>query len=165
MKLTLTLPVVLIWAITLVSLSMLSSCGGGSGSGQKVAGIEDSGDIKAGQAGENIKIKGDNFEAELNVKDNEWSAEIPADVPKFTFGTIDHTSATKTGEVTGWGIFYKDVRAGALEGYDGLLKKAGFKTIRTTMDAQGSVTGEKDKIVVNLVVSTDMTHLSVQVSR
>jgi hypothetical protein len=96
--------------------------------------------------------------------ENTWPKAIPEIVPKFESGIIDHTTSARTRESRSWGVFFKDVAPGMLDKYDALLKKHGFKTTKTTMGTEGSISAVKDSINVSLIVSSEMTHFSVQVS-
>ena len=42
--------------------------------------------------GDKVKIEGENYKGEINVKGSTWPADMPADVPRFDFGSIEHTT-------------------------------------------------------------------------
>jgi hypothetical protein len=113
--------------------------------------------------GEKVTIEGENYKAELNAKGGEWSDEIPKDVPEFNYGTISHSTVSDAEGTKSWGYIFKGVTQESVEKYNVLLKKNGFKTMKMTMDKGGSLTGEKDNIVVSVIWSDEMTHVSVQV--
>lgn len=115
--------------------------------------------------GDKVKIEGENYKAEVNVKGSTWPENMPAEVPRFDFGTIEHTTASTTDGTQNWGVFYKGVVPGSLEKYDVLLKKNGFKTMKIAMGNQGNVTGEKGKLLVTLTIGEDNTHLGVQLRK
>lgn len=114
--------------------------------------------------GDKVTIEGENYKAEINAKGGTWSDQIPKDVPKFDYGAINHSTVSDAEGTKSWGYIFKGVTRESVEKYDVLLKKNGFKTMKMTMGEGGSLTGEKDNIVVSVIWSDEMTHVSVQVS-
>jgi len=153
-----------------LALPLLTGC---HGSGEKAqeksleAAIESSSGEKAEVDidGQNITIESDNYSAKINTQGDTWPSEIPDDVPEFTYGTIQGITTTDVEGAHGWGMNYRDVAAGAIEKYNSDLKQKGFKTVKVIMDEGGSVTGEKDNIIVSVISGDDMTHVSVQVAK
>lgn len=114
--------------------------------------------------GDKVTIEGENYKAEVNSKGGKWSEEIPKDVPEFNYGTIDHSTVSEAEGTKSWGFIFKAISEDVIGKYDALLKKNGFETMKMTMGKGGSITGEKNNIVVSVIWSEEMTHVSVQVS-
>jgi hypothetical protein len=87
-----------------------------------------------------------------------WMDGIPANVPKFEYGTFDSEQSSKieAGEQTIYSLYYEGVSKQDVEGYLEKLKSAGF-TITTEDADQGlSAAGELmkgDQKVVGLSIS------------
>ena len=113
--------------------------------------------------GEKVKIEGENYKTELNVGGKTWPADMPEGVPKYDFGTIEHTSKSTSDDTQTWNVIYKKSIAGSLEKYDALLKKNGFKTIKFSQGNNGNITGEKGKMIITVSFSEETTIFAVQV--
>lgn len=101
---------------------------------------------------------------EVNTSANKWPDDIPSDVPEFKHGKINAVSTNSSDEGNGWTLVISDVPADAIDEYNTLLKSEGFETQTLTYgDAGGSVTAEKDKVVIALMASEGSASLSVQV--
>jgi hypothetical protein len=112
--------------------------------------------------GDKVKIESENFKGEVNLSDNTWPKEIPGDVPEFPFGKIKQTVTSTSDEAKTWNVQYEEVGSGALDTYDAQLKKSGFKTTKITMGDKGSITAEKGKLGVYVVIGDGAANLSVQ---
>jgi hypothetical protein len=119
---------------------------------------------KADINGEKVTLEGENYKAELNAKGGRWSGEIPKDVPEFNFGKIEHSTVSEAEGTKSWSFVFKEIPEEVIGKYEALLKKNGFETTKMTMGKGGSITGEKNNIVVSVIWSKEMTHVSVQVN-
>jgi hypothetical protein len=113
--------------------------------------------------GDKVTIEGENYKAELDAKGGKWASEIPECVPEFNYGKISHSSFSEAEGTKTWAYIIKDAPLEVLGKYEALLKKNGFQTMKMSMGKGGSVTGEKDSIIVSLITGEEMTHVSVQV--
>lgn len=124
------------------------------------------------QTGEdaNVDIKGDevlvetgNTRTTLNTAAKKWPEAIPDEVPEFSWGVIYSVSETDVDGTKSFGIHFKEVPSESVEKYDALLKKNGFKTMRLTIDAGGTITAEKGNLQVTAIVGEDYSQISVQI--
>lgn len=92
--------------------------------------------------GEGIKIENEEGTFEVNAS-AEWPADIPADVPEFTFGTI--TGVIKNSQQPqGWSVMAKDVTKENFDSYVEKLTGSGWVS-----KAQATSAGEFQQLEKN----------------
>jgi hypothetical protein len=168
MKTTTRLPMRVFFLCFFLSSLLLVSCHGNKQKTQEKI-MEEAIESSTGQKtnadidGDKVTIEGENYKAELNAKGGKWSDEIPKDVPEFNFGTINHSTVSEAEGTKTWAYILKGVSQESLGKYDALLKKNGFETVKMSMGKGGSITGEKGNIIISVIWSEEITHMSVQV--
>jgi len=81
-----------------------------------------------------------------------WPADIPRDVPEFTFGKLNGGLTTDQNDGNGWTLNYINVPKEAIREFEQLLKSNGFQTnVVIINDQGGSVMGTKGKISVTFM--------------
>ncbi len=160
--------------VAVISLMLFGICGTLS-SCQKKAGdvimekaIEQSTgkkvDISSG--GQNITIQSEGQKIEIQGSTSGvWPADLPGDVPKFTYGKIKAVTRSDTPEGRSWSVLCENVPGNIIKSYDNALKSSGFKTVSTIITSGegegGSITGEKDKLKVALITGNGNASLTV----
>ena len=103
---------------------------------------------------------------EVEAMAKSWPEEIPSSVPKFSYGKISGVTTTSTDEGNMWTIVFSDVSENATGKYNSDLKANGFKTQTVNMSGiGGTVSAEKDKITVALVVGEKDASVTIQVKK
>jgi hypothetical protein len=117
-------------------------------------------DIKEGKA----VIETEEGTVAVDASARSWPDEIPGDVPKFRDGKINSVTTNSSPEGEGWTLVLTEVTTDAAKDYAAKLKEKGFTT-HTVMvdDTGGSISGEKDNIIVYLMVSEGTGTYSVQI--
>lgn len=121
-------------------------------------------DINAG--GENITIESDGQKIEIQGKGGVWPADIPSDVPHFSWGKIKAVTRMDTPEGKSWSVVCENVPGNIIKEYESKLKSNGFQTVSTivTSDSEGeggSVSGTREKLNVMLMTGNGSASLSV----
>ena len=120
-------------------------------------------DIKSG--GQNITIESEGKKIEIQGNSGVWPADMPADVPKFSYGKITAVTRAEMPEGQSWTVVCESVPGNIVKDYEGKLKSSGFKTVSTIMTSDngegGSVSGTKDKLNVTIITGNGTASLSV----
>jgi hypothetical protein len=120
-------------------------------------------DINAG--GENITIESEGRKIEIQGKGGVWPADIPVDVPKFSYGKITAVTRSETPEGKSWSVVCESVPGNIVKDYEGKLKSHGFQTVSSidTSDKgeSGMVSGTREKLNVMLMTGSGSASLSV----
>jgi hypothetical protein len=124
--------------------------------GQKV-------DINSG--GQNITIQSDGQKIEIQGNSGVWPADMPADVPKFTWGQIKAVTRSETPEGKSWSVVCENVPGNIVKDFESQLKSKGFQNISTVVTSGesegGVVSGEKEKLKVVFMTGNGSASLSV----
>jgi hypothetical protein len=120
-------------------------------------------DIKT--AGENITIQSEGQKIEIRGSSGVWPADMPADVPKFSWGQIKAVTRSETPEGKSWSVVCENVHGNIVKDFESQLKNNGFKNISTIVTSGqgegGVVSGEKEKLKVVLMIGSGTASLSV----
>ncbi|NTV05597.1 MAG: hypothetical protein HGA59_03700 [Chlorobiaceae bacterium] len=120
-------------------------------------------DIKAG--GKNITVESDGQKIQIQGNSGVWPADIPADVPMFSYGTIKGVTRFESREGKSWSVVCENVSGNIVKNYESKLKKNGFETVSTIVTSdkgeEGSVSGTKEKMNVMLMIGNGSASLSV----
>ncbi|NTW46975.1 MAG: hypothetical protein HGB16_02430 [Chlorobaculum sp.] len=94
-----------------------------------------------------------------------WPDDAPADVPRYSFGTIRKIIRTETPEGSSWDMAIDRLPEHALRDYEVALKAKGFETtsmiVAEPEGDRGSVTGIKGPFTVVLIGSGGSMSLSI----
>jgi hypothetical protein len=94
-----------------------------------------------------------------------WPDDVPADVPRYSFGTIRKIIKTETPEGSSWDMAIDRLPEHALRDYEVALKAKGFETtsmiVAEKEGDRGSVTGLKGQLTVVLIGSGGSMSLSI----
>lgn len=111
---------------------------------------------------EKIVIKTDEGTFTSDATANSWPKEIPNDVPEFKDGKIVNVSTQVVDDGKNWTLLFEEVDDKALNEYESILKKNGFKVSSITMGGTNAhVTGEKGDLFVIIMGGDGMASLSV----
>jgi hypothetical protein len=75
--------------------------------------------------GDEVSVETEDSSYSMNGK-SEWPSDMPASVPEFTYGTVEASSKSSSGEDTSWSVTFTDVNSGAYDNYTAALKNAGW---------------------------------------
>ncbi|NTW55000.1 MAG: hypothetical protein HGB15_09660 [Chlorobaculum sp.] len=94
-----------------------------------------------------------------------WPDDAPAEVPRYSFGTIRKTIRTETPDGNSWDMAIDHLPEHALRDYEVSLKAKGFQTtsmiVAEKEGDRGSVTGIKGPLSVVLIGSGSSMSLSI----
>jgi hypothetical protein len=120
-------------------------------------------DINSG--GQNITIQSEGQKIEIQGNGGVWPADMPADVPKFSWGQIKAVTRSETPEGKSWSVVCEKVTGNIVKEFESQLKSKGFKNISTIVTSGegegGVVSGEKEKLKVVLMTGNGSASLSV----
>lgn len=120
-------------------------------------------DIKSG--GQSITIESEGKKIEIQGNSGVWPADMPSDVPKFSYGRIKAVTRAQMPEGQSWTVVCESVPGNIIKDYEGKLKSSGFKTVSTIMTSDngegGSVSGTKEKLNVTVITGSGTASLSV----
>ncbi|NMW22325.1 MAG: hypothetical protein HKK67_11980 [Chlorobiaceae bacterium] len=120
-------------------------------------------DFKSGS--ESITIESEGKKIEIQGKGREWPNDMPADVPKFSYGQVKAVTRATMPEGKSWTVVCDNVPGNIIKDYEGKLKNKGFKTVATIVTSDngegGSVSATKEKLNVTLITGSGSTSISV----
>lgn len=120
-------------------------------------------DIKSG--GENITIESEGQKIEIQSKGGVWPPDMPAEVPKFSYGSIKAVTRSDMNDGKSWTVVCENVPGNIVKDYESRLKSSGFQTVSTIVNSSegegGSVSGTKEKLNVTLMTGSGSASLSV----
>jgi len=120
-------------------------------------------DIKSG--GENITIESEGQKIEIQSNGGVWPADMPPEVPKFTYGSIKAVTRSEMTDGKSWTVVCENVPGSIVKDYESRLKSSGFQTVSTIVTSSegegGSVSGTKEKLNVTLMTGSGSASLSV----
>ncbi len=121
-------------------------------------------DINSGGNNITIQSEGQKIEIQGNTS-GVWPADMPADVPKFSWGKIKAVTRAETPEGKNWSVVCENVSGNIVKDFESQLKSKGFKNVSTIVTsgegAGGVVSGEKEKLKVVLMTGNGSASLSV----
>ena len=111
---------------------------------------------------EKITIKTDEGTFTSDAKVRTWPKEIPTDVPEFKEGKIVNVSTQVMDEGKNWTLLFEEIPDKALNDYEAILKKNGFKVSSIAMGGTNAhLTAEKGELFVVVMGGDGMASLSV----
>lgn len=121
--------------------------------------------VDINSSGQNLTIQTEGQKIEIQGSSGVWPADMPADVPRFTWGQITAVTRAETPEGKSWSVVCEKVTGDIVNEFASQLKSKGFKNISTVVtsgEGQGGVvSGEKDKLKVVLMTGSGTASLSV----
>ncbi len=121
--------------------------------------------VDINSAGNNITIQSEGQKIEIQGNSGVWPTDMPADVPKFSWGKIAAVTRAETPEGKNWSIVYENVSGNMAKEFESLLKSNGFKNVTTIINSGeglgGVVSAEKEKLKVVLMTGNGTASLSV----
>lgn len=119
----------------------------------------------ADTAGNSVTIESGKGSVEITDVAKPWPDDAPADVPRYSFGTIRKIIRTETPDGNSWDMAIDHLPEHALRDYEAVLKAKGFQTtsmiVAEKEGDRGSVTGIKGQLSVVLIGSGDSMSLSI----
>jgi len=86
----------------------------------------------------------------------QWPSAMPADVPKFTYGTITAVIQSNTANNKGITVAFTNATPDAFDKYKGSLQNAGWSIQETSQSTDGfMISAGKDKRTVMVIFNTD----------
>jgi hypothetical protein len=120
-------------------------------------------DVKSG--GENITIESEGQKIQIQGKGGAWPEDMPAEVPKFSWGKIKAVTRSETPEGKSWVVVCENVPGNIVKDYESVLKSSGFQTVSTIVTSEegegGTVSGSKEKLKIILMTGSGSASLSV----
>lgn len=103
-----------------------------------------------------VEIKDKDSETEI-AETSEWPSDMFSEVPRFTFGRIEHVSKTREAEGTrNFNIHLSGIETDHLNQYAEMLKKNGWEVATTQMgDKGGMLSGQKNKLGISFSYSLE----------
>ncbi len=155
-----------LWGIAALMLSLFAACQSSAdkireNAAEKALENATGKDVDINKTGD-VTIEGNGERVVMNQGENVWPADIPGEVPEFKGPAIQRVTRTDMNDALTWNIIYEGAAGSNLQTYNAALKEAGFKTALMQMPQGGSVTGEKDDLLVSLMVSEKTCMVSVQ---
>jgi hypothetical protein len=118
---------------------------------EKATGEKTDVDLKGGD----VTIKTGDTSVKM-VATDEWPSNMFADVPRFTYGEVEHVTSGVEGGMKKFNIFLRDVPADASDKYAAELKEAGWEAQLAIMGPQGNmISAQKGQIAVQLMHNKD----------
>ena len=121
--------------------------------------------VAVNSGGNNITIQSEGQKIEIQGNSGVWPADMPADVPKFSWGKITAVTRAETPEGKNWSVVYENVSGNMAKEFESQLKSNGFKNVTTIVTsgdgAGGVVSAEKEKLKVVLMTGNGTASLSV----
>ncbi len=108
-----------------------------------------------------ITMEGDSLHAEISTEARTWPGDIPAEVPRFSDGTVAHTTYADVGTSRTWGVFFEGVPLSAAGTYEQELKQKGYETFRFTSDEGANVSGQKGNLSVSATFTAGNAHVAI----
>lgn len=108
-----------------------------------------------------VDIKGQSMKVSTKEGDlswgeaEEWPADIPGDVPRFTLGQVTGVVRAHSADRKHWTIVFGDVEEGGLARYAEVLKAQGWEILTSFQMAEGeSLAAQKGGMTLNLGSNT-----------
>ena len=121
--------------------------------------------VAVNSGGNNITIQSEGQKIEIQGNNGVWPADMPADVPKFSWGKIKAVTRAETPEGKNWSVVCENVSGNIVKEFETQLKSNGFKNVSTIVtsgeSSGGVVSGEKEKLKVVLMTGNGTASLSV----
>jgi hypothetical protein len=103
--------------------------------------------------GKRVRIGGQG-ETTTMSETSEWPADMFAEVPRFTFGTVERVVRGEDGGMKKFNVYLRDIQPGGIERYAGLLERAGWKVDRMSAGGEGGIlNGQKENLGLNFPYS------------
>ncbi len=121
--------------------------------------------VAVNSGGNNITIQSEGQKIEIQGESGVWPADMPADVPKFSWGKIKAVTRAETPDGKNWNVVGENVSGNIVKEFESQLKSNGFKNVTTVVtsgeSSGGVVSGEKEKLKVVLMAGNGTASLSV----
>ena len=104
--------------------------------------------VAVNSGGNNITIQSEGQKIEIQGNNGVWPADMPADVPKFSWGKIKAVTRAETPEGKNWSVVCENVSGNIVKEFESQLKSNGFKnisTIVTSGESSGGLFQEKKR--------------------
>ena len=115
--------------------------------------------------GNNLTIQSEGQKIEIQGNNGVWPTDMPADVPKFSWGKIKAVTRSETPEARNWNVVFESVAGNIVNEFESQLKSKGFQNISTVVTSGegvgGVVSAEKEKLKVVLMTGNGTASLSV----
>lgn len=122
-------------------------------------------DVELNTATGKMSIESDGKKIEVQSEHASWPADMPAGIPKFSYGTVKAVTRTETSGARGWTVACENIPESSIREYDAELKQRGFETVLTlvTSDrgAGGSINATKGAVSVFLMADQGTATLAV----
>jgi len=141
-------------------LSVLAAAGcGKKASGEKAAETAMEGMFERATGEKtDIDVNGDNVtittaDGSVEMSDtSEWPSDMFPEVPRFTYGVVEHVSKGDEGGMVKFNVHLKDVEDGAFEKYDADIRAAGWEAQSTMQtDDGGTISAQKGNMALQLM--------------
>jgi len=121
--------------------------------------------VDINSAGGNITIQSEGQKVEIQGNSGVWPADMPADIPKCSWGKIGAVTRSERVEGKNWNVVFESVSGNIVKDFESQLKSKGFQNISTIVTSGdglgGVVSAEKEKLKVVLMTGNGTASLSV----
>lgn len=108
-------------------------------------------DVDLGGGGDNVTIKTKDGTTTMS-ETSEWPSDMFSDVPRFTYGVVEHVTKGVEGGMQKFNVHLRDVEDGALEKYDADIRAAGWESQSMTQsDEGGMISAQKGGVALQFM--------------
>jgi len=134
----------------------------GEKTAETLIGAATGGKVDVDSNGDSINLKSGDSDMSIGSSST-WPDTMPSDVPKFSYGKINYSTADKTNKT--WSVGFETVATDAYSKYTSALKSAGW-TVTNETDLGAIKTGsfEKGTWTINLTVDPESKGATLGVS-
>lgn len=105
--------------------------------------------------GENVTITTPQGRVEMTTT-SEWPSDMFSDVPRFTYGVVEHVSKGQDGGMQKFNVHLRDVEEGAFEKYHADIKAAGWESQAMMQgDSGGMISAQRGKLALQFIYNKD----------
>jgi len=121
--------------------------------------------VDINSSGSSITIQSEGQKIAFQGNSGVWPADMPADVPRCSWGKIGAVTRSESAEGKNWNVVFESIPDSIVKEFENQLKGKGFQNISvivTSGDGRGGViSAEKEKLKVVLMAGNGTASLSV----
>ncbi len=121
--------------------------------------------VDINSSGNSITIQSEGQKIAIQGNSGVWPADMPADVPRCSWGKIGAVTRSESAEGKNWNVVFESVSGSIVKEFESQLKGKGFQNISVIVTSGvgqgGVVSAEKEKLKVVLMAGNGTASLSV----
>lgn len=102
----------------------------------------------------NVHVENKDMKVDI-ASSSTWPADMFADVPKFTDGTIERVVSSNEGGMKKFNIYYGSIKEGAIKEYTQSLKAKGWDSNLTDMGNAAMLSGSKGNLGITFTYNAE----------